>query len=75
MIITVEERIEHIEKHPEDHQHTFSELSGCCLVDGAVDSRLIDAHGWFDFAGENGGVSCDVTEGPCACGAHHLGDD
>lgn len=44
----------------------------CCYVDGALDSRLIDAHSRYVDLGSNGGVRCDTIDGPCACGAWHF---
>jgi len=38
------------------------------MVDGALDSQLMDAH---PALGCNGGQKCDVTDGPCSCGAWH----
>lgn len=57
--------------HPERHRHTFNELTACCMIDGAVDLSLIEAHSQHVDLGTNGGVRCDTTEGPCACGAWH----
>jgi hypothetical protein len=36
--------------------------------EGAVDLAKLDA---APSVGSNGGVSCDVTSGPCSCGAWH----
>ena len=64
-------RFEDIQQHPEKHKHTFDELQECCMLDDAIDSFLMDAHSRFVNLGTNGGVRCDVTSGPCACGAWH----
>ena len=62
--------IDDIRENPEKHRHTFEELTQCCFVGGALDLALMEAHSQVDL-GTNGGVRCDVTEGPCACGAWH----
>lgn len=36
--------------------------------DGAIDLSLFDS---APAVGYNGGVKCDVTSGPCSCGAWH----
>lgn len=69
--MTREEKIEDIKMHPEDHHHSFDALTRCCVVDGAVDLSIMQAHQDYAPAGTNGGVRCDVTEGPCACGGWH----
>lgn len=60
----IEERLKDIADHPERHRHTFNGLRQCCLVKGAVDLRLMEAHTGPDRR-------CDVISGPCACGASH----
>ncbi len=48
---------------------TFSELlTRCTTTKGAVDLSAIAN---MPTVGYNGGVKCDVTEGPCSCGAWH----
>lgn len=64
-------RITDIKDHPENHKHTFEELKACCFLDGAIDLSIMDAHGKYVDLGTNGGENCDVTSGPCACGAWH----
>ena len=59
-----------IKKHPDRHRHDFDELIGCCMIDGAIDTRIMEAHSEISTR-TNGGVRCDVTKGPCACGAWH----
>lgn len=63
-------RLEDIRTHPERHRHAYEELMACCFVDGAIDCGIMQAHENVDL-GENGGVKCDVWEGPCACSAWH----
>ena len=41
------------------------------MINGCLDLRLMEAHSQYVDMGTNGGVQCDVTEGPCACGAWH----
>jgi hypothetical protein len=66
--MTRKERLEDIRNHPEKHKHSFEVLMDCCFVDGAIDSEIMDAH---PALGRNGGQKCDVTSGPCSCGAWH----
>lgn len=68
--MTTEERMADILNHPENHHHDFRELMICCMVDGAVNPLLMDAH---PAIGYNGGQKCDVMKGPCSCGAWHQG--
>jgi len=66
-----EEKIADIKEHPENHKHNFNELTACCIIDGAVDLSVMDAHSKYVDLGTNGGVKCDATEGPCSCGGWH----
>ena len=66
--MTTKERLEDIKNNPQNHRHDFDGLIQCCLVDGAIDYQIIDAH---PAIGYNGGQKCDVFEGPCSCGAWH----
>lgn len=66
-----EARLKDIKDHPERHRHDFGGLQVCCMVDGALDMMLMEAHGQYVDLGTNGGTRCDVTSGPCACGAWH----
>lgn len=66
-----QERLQNILNNPLDHKHSYKELIHCCMVDGAVDIELIEAHSIGLDMGSNGGVRCDVTSGPCCCGAWH----
>lgn len=62
-------KIEDIKKHPENHKHYgMNELSRCCMVDGALDLYIMELH---PAVGYNGGQKCDVSSGPCSCGAWH----
>jgi len=57
--------------HPELHQHRdFIEVMQCCMVNGAIDLALEAAHERISDR-SNGGVRCDVSSGPCSCGAWH----
>lgn len=69
--MTAEERIKDIKEHPDRHRHDFGELQACCFVGGALDLSVMDAHERYASVGTNGGQTCDVTEGPCSCGAWH----
>lgn len=68
---TIETVLQDIIDNPEQHRHTFLGLNDCCMINGSLMLSLIDAHGDCIDLGINGGESCDVTEGPCACGAWH----
>jgi len=75
-----------IKAHPERHRHDFEALQRCCFVDGAFDCGIMEAHeglpGEPNVVDAIGGIAegkpfsvrgprCDVTSGPCACGAWH----
>jgi hypothetical protein len=66
-----EEKIKDIKENPNDHRHTFAQLQHCCIIDGAIDLSVMDAHSKYVNLGTNGGVRCDTTEGPCSCGGWH----
>lgn len=67
---TRQEKLIDIKAHPENHRHDFTSLIHCCTDDtGAVDAGLLQAHA--GLLGRNGGIACDVLEGPCSCGAWH----
>ena len=70
-----EEKLFDIVTNPKAHRHSYNALITCCMVDGALDLSLIEAHGQHVDLGTNGGVKCDVVEGPCACGAWHKKDE
>lgn len=61
--------LEDIKTRPENHKHTYRELINCCKLGGVIDVILMEAH--VGLAGKNNGLSCDVVEGPCGCGAWH----
>jgi hypothetical protein len=67
----VEEKLRDIKEHPERHKHDFAGLQRCCFVNGALDMRVLDAHETYASLGTNGGRRCDVSRGPCSCGAWH----
>ncbi len=60
-----------IKEHPENHMHDFEGLQRCIIIDGVIDSRLMEAHEECVNLGTNGGRRCDVVSGPCSCGAWH----
>lgn len=71
--MTIDERVSDIREHPERHQHhDLNTLTQCCVVDGAVSGLLMEAHTDVSTR-SNGGIKCDVFDGPCACGAWHTG--
>jgi hypothetical protein len=51
-----QDKLKDIKSHPENHRHTFDALTSCCMVDGAVDLELMDAHSKYAPVGINGGV-------------------
>lgn len=67
------ERLEHIRLHPELHRHTFRELISCAWDQEFLGLNVVvfDAHERYAPVGGNGGKLCDVTAGPCSCGAWH----
>lgn len=69
--MTREEKLRDIKEHPERHRHDYEGLNACCFHNGALDLGLIDAHSQYARLGTNGGRACDVTSGPCSCGAWH----
>jgi len=68
---TREDILKDLREHPERHRHDFLGLTACCMINGALDISLTEAHSQYVNLGTNGGVSCDVSSGPCACGARH----
>jgi len=71
MKLNVEAKLRDIVEHPEKHKHTFHALQQCCMIDGILDTRVMEAHSEHVSLGTNGGHRCDVVSGPCACGAWH----
>jgi hexokinase len=69
--MTRQEKLQEIKEHPERHRHTFEELTSCCMHGDALDLQLMEAHAKYAPLGTNGGRRCDVSRGPCACGAWH----
>ena len=68
----VQQKLEHIKNHPGEHHHKdLNALNRCCMVGGAIDTGLVDAHQRYAPVGRNGGQNCDVSDGPCSCGAWH----
>jgi hypothetical protein len=67
----LEEKLKDVQDHPERHRHDFDDLHRCCIVDGVIELRLLDAHERYASLGTNGGRRCDTISGPCSCGAWH----
>jgi hypothetical protein len=59
-----------IKENPQKHLHNFDALQACCTINGAIDPRLMEAHTSVTRR-TNGGRQCDVSSGPCSCGAWH----
>ena len=52
------------------NERSFDELVEMVRTpEGALDLSALDK---LPAVGYNGGVKCDVTKGPCSCGAWHL---
>lgn len=64
-----EAKLKDLKEHPEKHHHDWNQLHACCMIDGALDLSLVDAHREFSDPRSNG--SCDVVSGPCCCGGWH----
>lgn len=60
-------RLQHVQDNPDAHRHDFAGLYACSTVDGVLDTSIIEAH--EGLAGPT--HRCDVSKGPCACGATH----
>ncbi len=71
MARTREVVLKDIREHPEQHHHDFGGLAACCMINGVLDTSLMEVHSEYANFGTNGGVRCDVSSGPCACGAWH----
>ena len=71
MSASIDEKLKDVPELPERHRHDFGSLQRCCIVDGVLDLRLLEAHQTYASLGTNGGRRCDVVKGPCACGAWH----
>jgi len=69
--LRIQKRIEDIKANPEKHKHDFNGLQQCCMIDGVLVLQIMDAHSKYVSLGSNGGTKCDVTKGPCSCGAWH----
>lgn len=66
---THDEVLEDIKKNPQNHIHDWNALYACCMIDGAIDLSLLDAH--KEFVNPRGNRGCDVISGPCGCGGWH----
>lgn len=67
----VDKKINDIKSNPGAHRHTYTALHQCCMINGVLDSKVMQAHEDHAYVGTNGGQNCDVTSGPCSCGAWH----
>lgn len=67
--MTIKEKLADIKKNPGSHQHSWESLQACCIVNGAFVGSIMVAH--EGIYGNNGGMLCDVRQGPCSCGAWH----
>lgn len=58
-----------LQKRKNVTERTYDELiTQCTDKDGVLDVMAIDE---LPAVGTNGGKKCDVTSGPCSCGAWH----
>lgn len=71
MDATTKSKADDIRHNPHRHRHEYDALVRCCMVNGVLDVHLMELHSKHAPLGTNGGVACDVTSGPCACGAWH----
>jgi hypothetical protein len=68
--MTHTELLNDIRENPDKHKHPdLNALTACCMLGGAIDAMVWEAH--EGSQGRNGSRGCDVTHGPCACGAWH----
>lgn len=66
----VEVKLKNIREHPELHRHAdMNGVHSCAFIGGAISMRIVEAH--EGLHGSNGGRGCDVSSGPCSCGAWH----
>jgi hypothetical protein len=65
---TLESVLRDIKEHPENHRHDFAGLQNCCIINGALNALLVEAHEGITGRSRR----CDVNKGPCACGAWHF---
>jgi len=64
---TLKEKLKDIRENPSRHRHDFEGLHACAMINGYLHLEVIEAH-----EGLNGpSRRCDVSKGPCACGAWH----
>lgn len=70
-MIDAEAKVMHIKQHPELHRHDFAGLQQCSFIDGHLDMMVMEAHSKYAGQRINGGKRCDVSNGPCSCGAWH----
>ena len=65
-----QQTLEDIKNNPYNHKHyDMNRLMVCATINGAVDMSIMQTH--EGLHGSNGGVKCDVSNGPCSCGAWH----
>lgn len=50
---------------------SFTELTSRAQTESGIDLALIEELGRQGPVRYNGGIRCDVSRGPCACGAWH----
>jgi len=64
--------IAEIQLYPERHIHIDLEsLQSCCMIDGVLSIRLVNAHSELIDMGSFNGRRCDVVVGQCGCGRIH----
>ena len=67
---TMKDKLKDIQNNPEKHKHKdLDALLTCAFVNGAINLVIMAAH--EGLHGYNGGAPCDVSSGPCSCGAWH----
>lgn len=67
--MSFDELMKSVGGRPDNLDRSFEELvASATTEDGAIDLAALDD---APAVGYNGGVKCDVTSGPCSCGAWH----
>lgn len=67
-VVPIKSRFKNKEGKVQKHVTVDDLIANATTEDGAIDLAAIDN---APAVGYNGGVKCDVTKGPCSCGAWH----
>ena len=67
--MSFDELMKSLDARPDNLERSFEDLVALATTeDGAIDLSVFAN---APAVGYNGGVKCDVTSGPCSCGAWH----